>query len=186
VAGFTGAIYYLWPMLHVVMTAARAVAVHSAPLADDLREEFPETTVLHVRMGVRGPREGRLTDRDQRSPAGAGGACGLQPSADDAGEAPPSGVAGLDAIGPYAPHAELVLVGDTVGHYDVASDIADLSLGTASASRGACPTRSSITSWPRPTWPSASAGERRRDVGVVVAVPRGRVAHHHHRPRHHD
>ena len=130
VAGFTGAIYYLWPMLRVVMTAARAVAVHSAPLADDLREEFPETTVLHVRMGVRGPREGRLTDRDQRSPGGSGGgvrfaAFGLMTPE----KRLPQVLRALDAIGPYAPHAELVLVGDTVGHYDVASDIADLGLG---------------------------------------------------------
>src|SRR5262245_56098553 len=40
VAGLGGTIYYSWPMLRVVMRTARAVAVHNARVAADLREEF--------------------------------------------------------------------------------------------------------------------------------------------------
>jgi glycosyltransferase involved in cell wall biosynthesis len=129
VAGFTGAIYYLWPMLRVVMTAARAVAVHSAPLADDLREAFCETSILHVRMGVRDPQEGRSAEWARSTPGQAEGrvrfaAFGLITPE----KRIPQVLRALAAVVPYAANAELVLVGDTVGHYDVASDIDDLGL----------------------------------------------------------
>jgi len=50
--GLGGPIYYFWPMLRVVMNAARLVCVHSANVAADLREEYPETRIETVRMGV--------------------------------------------------------------------------------------------------------------------------------------
>ena len=57
VAGLEGSPYYLWPMLRLVMSRARAVAVHSAPLRDALAEEFPETPITTVSMGVPDPWE---------------------------------------------------------------------------------------------------------------------------------
>jgi glycosyltransferase involved in cell wall biosynthesis len=58
VAGLQGSPYYLWPMLRLVMNRARALAVHSAPLRDALAEEFPETPIAMVSMGVPDPWEG--------------------------------------------------------------------------------------------------------------------------------
>ncbi len=55
VAGLEGSPYYLWPMLRLVMSRARALAVHSAPLRDALAEEFPETPLTMVSMGVPDP-----------------------------------------------------------------------------------------------------------------------------------
>jgi hypothetical protein len=52
VEGLGGPIYYLWPMLRVVMDTARAVAVHSPWTAADLREAFPHTPIETIRMGV--------------------------------------------------------------------------------------------------------------------------------------
>lgn len=55
VAGLQGSPYYLWPMLRLVMQRARAVAVHSEPLRSALADEFPETPLAHVSMGVPDP-----------------------------------------------------------------------------------------------------------------------------------
>ncbi|HTV00510.1 MAG TPA: glycosyltransferase family 4 protein [Luteitalea sp.] len=55
VAGLQGSPYYLWPMLRTVMARARAVVVHSAPLQEALTDEFPETPVATVSMGVPDP-----------------------------------------------------------------------------------------------------------------------------------
>src|SRR5262245_13778209 len=52
VLGLGGTVYYFWPMLRVVMRTARAVAVHSAYVADDLRQEYAGTVVETIRMGV--------------------------------------------------------------------------------------------------------------------------------------
>src|SRR5258708_3344957 len=52
VEGLGGPIYYCWSMLRVVMHTARLVAVHSARIADDLREEYPSVRIDTIRMGV--------------------------------------------------------------------------------------------------------------------------------------
>ena len=51
-AGLGGTLYYFWPMLRSVVTSARAVAVHSAVLADEIRAGFPDAAVHVIRMGV--------------------------------------------------------------------------------------------------------------------------------------
>jgi glycosyltransferase involved in cell wall biosynthesis len=55
VEGLGGSIYYAWSMLRVVMRTARAVAVHNARVAIDLREEFPEAHVDTIRLGTPAP-----------------------------------------------------------------------------------------------------------------------------------
>jgi glycosyltransferase involved in cell wall biosynthesis len=52
VEGLGGSIYYFWSMLRVVMRTARLVAVHNVRVAADLRNEYPETTIEAIRMGV--------------------------------------------------------------------------------------------------------------------------------------
>ncbi len=52
VEGLGGPIYYLWPMLRVVLQTARLVAVHSPRVAVDLREEYPGAAVDAIRLGT--------------------------------------------------------------------------------------------------------------------------------------
>ena len=53
--GFAGPLYYAWPMLRTVFSAAHRVAVHNPALASELRTAFPETLVDAIRMGVGRP-----------------------------------------------------------------------------------------------------------------------------------
>ncbi len=68
VEGLEGSPYYLWPMLRLVMSRARAVAVHSGPLRDALAEEFPETPITTVSMGVPDPWLGSTSNAERRTP----------------------------------------------------------------------------------------------------------------------
>ena len=52
VAGLSGPIYYTWPMLRAVVRTARAVCVHNARVADDLRGEFPDARIETIRLGT--------------------------------------------------------------------------------------------------------------------------------------
>jgi glycosyltransferase involved in cell wall biosynthesis len=52
VVGLGGPIYYAWSMLRVVMRTARAVCVHNARVAADLREEFPGVQIETIRLGT--------------------------------------------------------------------------------------------------------------------------------------
>ena len=54
-SGFSGPLYYFWPMLRTVVASARAVAVHNQRLAADLAAEFPDTPVRAIPMGVADP-----------------------------------------------------------------------------------------------------------------------------------
>ena len=54
-SGFSGPLYYCWPMLRTVVASARAVAVHNPRLAADLATEFPDTPVRAIPMGVADP-----------------------------------------------------------------------------------------------------------------------------------
>ena len=55
IAGLGGLQYYFWPMLNVAVRSARAVVVHSAGLATDLIERFPDRIVETISMGVADP-----------------------------------------------------------------------------------------------------------------------------------
>jgi glycosyltransferase involved in cell wall biosynthesis len=52
VEGLRGSIYYFWSMLRVVMRTAKLVAVHNTRVAADLRADYPEVAIEHIRMGV--------------------------------------------------------------------------------------------------------------------------------------
>ncbi len=55
VAGLEGSPYYLWPMLRTAVSRARGLVVHGDPLRDALAEEFPDTPIATVSMGVPDP-----------------------------------------------------------------------------------------------------------------------------------
>jgi glycosyltransferase involved in cell wall biosynthesis len=52
VVGLGGPIYYLWPMVRLVMNTARVVAVHNGRVADALRHEHPGSVVEAIRLGT--------------------------------------------------------------------------------------------------------------------------------------
>jgi glycosyltransferase involved in cell wall biosynthesis len=52
VEGLGGSVYYFWAMLRVVMISARMVANHNPRVAASLRDEYPDSAVELIRMGV--------------------------------------------------------------------------------------------------------------------------------------
>jgi glycosyltransferase involved in cell wall biosynthesis len=62
ISGFSGPVYYCWPLLGAVVASARVVAVHNAWLADAVREAYPAANVHTIRMGVCDPQDGRSPD----------------------------------------------------------------------------------------------------------------------------
>ena len=52
VEGLGGPIYYLWPMLRVVLQTARLVAVHNPRVAAGLRAEYPGIAIESIRIGT--------------------------------------------------------------------------------------------------------------------------------------
>src|SRR5207253_1438337 len=65
VAGLGGPIYLLWSMLRVIMRSARMVAVHNPRIADQVREDFPETPVTAIHLG-KSPLKTGLDERVRR------------------------------------------------------------------------------------------------------------------------
>ena len=51
VAGFDNQLYYWWPMSRLIIEASRLTAVHSAPLAARLREQFPHARITNISLG---------------------------------------------------------------------------------------------------------------------------------------
>ncbi len=116
VAGLPGVLYYFWPLTRVAVTAGRLVAVHGEAMAAALALEHPETPIRAVRMGVRDPDPPR---RPRESREGLVLACyGLVTPEKRIPQI-------LRAFAAAVPsNARLLLVGDSVPHYDVAGDIA--------------------------------------------------------------
>lgn len=123
VAGLDGAPYYLWPMTRLVVATARGVAVHSAAVADDLREAHPAARVYAIRMGVGAP----PADLDPLPAPGRPliGAFGLVTPE----KRIPVLLRAFARLARRHPDARLVLVGDRVPHYDAATEAAALGIG---------------------------------------------------------
>jgi glycosyltransferase involved in cell wall biosynthesis len=51
-AGYSGPVYYGWPMVRPVVTSARAVAVHNGTVAHDLAATYPDVPVTEIHLGV--------------------------------------------------------------------------------------------------------------------------------------
>ena len=52
VAGLRGSAFYLWPMAKALVDSARMVAVHSAFIAEELREQHPDARIEQIRLGI--------------------------------------------------------------------------------------------------------------------------------------
>lgn len=122
VNGLQGSPYYLWPHRRVPLAASRAVAVHSAWLADRLREEAGPTPVLPIRMGTR-PHAPRGRASVQGAPVFAAfGGITFEKRI-------PQVLRAFAHTLASAPQARLVLVGEPRDHYDVAGDADTLRIG---------------------------------------------------------
>ena len=53
VAGLLESLNYFWPMLRIAIQSARVVAAHNPRLVGDLCEQFPETRIEAISMGVK-------------------------------------------------------------------------------------------------------------------------------------
>lgn len=122
VGGLDGAPYYLWPMTRTIIATARAVAVHNAAVADELREAYPSARVHRIRMGVGAP----PADLDPMPAPGRPlvGAFGLVTPE----KRIPVLLRAFASLARSHPEARLVLVGDRVPHYDAAADAARLGI----------------------------------------------------------
>lgn len=128
VAGFDNHLYYAWPMCRLILEASRLTAVHSPPMAAQLREEFRDARITTIRLA----HGERLSDeRIARARARVRTAYGI---ADEAvlfgvfgGLTPdkriPQILDALTAIIPYAPSAHLLLAGAAARHYDALADV---------------------------------------------------------------
>jgi len=147
--GYAGSLYYTWPMLRTVVSSARAVAVHNAQVAAELREGWPDVPVREIRLGVTDPlaeppgsagpadldRAGRLAVRARLAgplrqrygiPAEA------LVIAAFGGVTPEKRIGPLlraaAAVRPRRPDLRILLVGQQAPHYDVRAELRALGL----------------------------------------------------------
>jgi glycosyltransferase involved in cell wall biosynthesis len=124
VSGLQGSPYYLWPLRRAAVTAARALAVHSPGLADELRPELPPgVPLVTIPMGTRphAPR-GRAPVENRPTIAAFGG---VTPE-----KRVPQLLRAFSRAVEAAPSAHLLLVGETRDYYDVAADARALGIGS--------------------------------------------------------
>ncbi len=131
-AGLGGGLFRLWPLVSLVLRAARMTAVHSPWLASVLAEAHPDAAIRAIPMGVKDPEEGldraaaRAAIRGRHHiPAGAvviGAYGGVTPE-----KRVPQLLAVLASRLLDVP-VHVLLVGQRVAHYDVDADIERLGL----------------------------------------------------------
>jgi glycosyltransferase involved in cell wall biosynthesis len=150
VAGFDNQLYYWWPMSRLIIESSKLTAVHSAPLAARIREQFPHARITNIRLG-----HGEWLSADRIST----GRSRVRAAYKIAGDAVLFGVFGgltpdkrvpqiLDALGaviPYAPSAHLLLAGAPARHYDVMTDVHQRGLGDRVTLTGYLPGESELT-----------------------------------------
>jgi glycosyltransferase involved in cell wall biosynthesis len=128
--------YQHWPMVRLVIAAARATVVHNEWLAEDLREKHPAATIHAIEMGVQAVPS--AIGRDETTHAAL--VAGLRQRhgiphdaivvAAFGGVTPekriPQIIRAMSAIATRHPHVHLMLVGSAAEHYDVRADAAGI------------------------------------------------------------
>jgi glycosyltransferase involved in cell wall biosynthesis len=132
IAGLLGSLTYLWPMRRVVVESARAVVVHNEWLAAGIREESPAAHVRVVGMGV--PDEPAPADARERIRSRHGISADAIVFMAFGTITPekriPQAIRALAALAPSLLDVHLLLVGDTVDHYDARADAVALGIGS--------------------------------------------------------
>lgn len=131
--GFGGALYYFWPMRRAVLQSARMVAVHNTRLAGELRGEERDTPVAVVRMGVPAPMAAPDDGRGLRARYAPDPATVLLAAFGAVTEEKRIGaiLRTLSRLRREGANVRLLLVGQTMPHYDV--DAEARALGVADA-----------------------------------------------------
>lgn len=134
VAGLDNHLYYSQPMNRLVVEASRLVAVHTRPLAQQLRQQFPNARIQAVRLGHGTVVDdaGRAAARERvraryRIPADAclfGVFGGLTPE-----KRIPQILESFALLRTAVPEARLLLAGAPAAHYDLAAAIEAANLG---------------------------------------------------------
>jgi len=128
VAGFDNHLYYAWPMCRLIVQGSRLTAVHSPPMAAQLREELRGARITTIRL-AHGERLG--DEQIARARARVRRAYGIRDEAVLFGvfggltpdKRIPQILDALTAIVPYAPSAHLLLAGGAARHYDALADV---------------------------------------------------------------
>jgi glycosyltransferase involved in cell wall biosynthesis len=127
--------YALWPLLALVVEAARLTLVHNPRLLSDLQHSFPRARIDAVAMGVADPMRGRTATPERRAAVrrrhGMPDAAvvlaafgGMTPE-----KRIPSLLRAMAGISRRHPDLHLMLVGAEAAHYDARADAARWGLG---------------------------------------------------------
>lgn len=128
VSGFDSHLYYMWPMVRLVVQASKLSAVHSREMADRLRSDSGSDRIecLRLSQGTLVPKEReRAARRDVRvhyhiaaDAVTFGCFGGLTPD-----KRLPQILDAFRAVRAYVPEACLMLAGAQVEHYDLVADV---------------------------------------------------------------
>jgi glycosyltransferase involved in cell wall biosynthesis len=128
VAGFDSHLYYLWPMIRLVLTRSRLTLVHTPAIARSIRDAMPDVRVEAVRLGHGEPVS---ADEATRARHEIRQRHGIAPDAIlfgcFGGLAPekriPQVLRAFAALHGYEPGVRLLLTGAPARHYDLDADI---------------------------------------------------------------
>ena len=123
-AGLGGSLYHHWPLIRLVVEGSRLTLVHNRSLMEQLQEHYPAARFAQVEMGVRDP---------SSTPVARAASPIVRPGGDHSivlaafgGVTPekriPQLLRAVAAIADRHPSLHLLLVGDTVDHYDAVAD----------------------------------------------------------------
>lgn len=124
-AGLGGSLYHHWPLIRLVVESSRLTVVHNRLLMEELGVRYPAAHFEHIEMGVR---DSLHDDKGSGEKARR-----IRPGGDDAvvltafgGVTPekriPQLIRALGALAERHPSLQLLLVGDTVEHYDARAE----------------------------------------------------------------
>lgn len=133
-AGLGGSLFAFWPLVRLVIDAARLTVVHNQRLADDLRQRHPGAAITAIEMGVRDltpvlPAEAAVRVRTRHGiPADAilvAAFGGITPE-----KRIPELLRAADRLAASHPQLHVMLIGAAPEHFDVAGAIGEHPIGT--------------------------------------------------------
>ena len=152
VAGFDSHLYYMWPMIRLVVQGSKLTAVHTHQLADRLRTDLACDRIECLRLSqgtlVSKEREGRARRNVRARYDIAADAItfgcfgGLTPD-----KRLPQILEAFAAVRVYAPQARLMLGGAHVDHYDLLADVRARGLQDAVVATGYIETDEELTDY---------------------------------------
>lgn len=124
-AGLGGSLYHHWPLVRLVVERSRLTIVHNRCLMEELATRYPAANFAHIEMGVRDWATDGGGARVTASSIRPGGANAIVLAA-FGGVTPekriPQLIRALAAVADRHQSLQLMLVGDTVAHYDARAE----------------------------------------------------------------